>query len=332
MTAATQQAATEPLGPTGKLATWVADLSLSDVPADRGRSAPNTCCSTASAAHSSAHSCLGRGSPPKPCSTSRAAATPSVIGTGRTASAPAAAVLNGTFIQGFELDDFHPIAPLHSCSLLIPALLSTASCAAEPTTGADLLLAAIVGSRSGRASATRCTAPQCSTAAGIPDRSSAPTRRRWLPASCVACPPLSWRTPRPGGHPVVRPDGRPVRGDEQAHAPRPCRPQRLLRRRARRARLHRHQAGIRTRIRRIPQCFRRRAPPRRRRAHGSARRAVGNVDDHGQVLRRDGWPARRDRRRPPVALIGRPETHRAHRHHRRHHDLQARVVGCQSGR
>ena len=33
-----------------------------------------------------------------------------VIGTGRTASAPAAAVLNGTFIQGFELDDFHPIA------------------------------------------------------------------------------------------------------------------------------------------------------------------------------------------------------------------------------
>ena len=33
MTAATQQAATAPLGPTGKLATWVAELSLSDVPA-----------------------------------------------------------------------------------------------------------------------------------------------------------------------------------------------------------------------------------------------------------------------------------------------------------
>ena len=67
-----------------------------------------------------------------------------VIGTGRTASAPAAAVLNGTFIQGFELDDFHPIAPLHSCSLLIPALLSTAS-SLPAVRGAELLLAAIVG-------------------------------------------------------------------------------------------------------------------------------------------------------------------------------------------
>jgi 2-methylcitrate dehydratase PrpD len=67
-----------------------------------------------------------------------------VIGTGRTASAPAAAVLNGTFVQGFELDDFHPIAPVHSCSLVIPALLSTAS--SLPTvSGTDALLAAIVG-------------------------------------------------------------------------------------------------------------------------------------------------------------------------------------------
>src|SRR5271169_2005584 len=71
-----------------------------------------------------------------------------VIGTEHTASAPAAAVLNGTFIQGFELDDFHPLAPLHSCSLLIPALLSTASARAEktkPIRGAELLLGAIAG-------------------------------------------------------------------------------------------------------------------------------------------------------------------------------------------
>jgi 2-methylcitrate dehydratase PrpD len=72
-----------------------------------------------------------------------------VIGTDHTTSAPAAAVLNGTFIQGFELDDFHPLAPLHSCSLLIPALLSTASVLREvrpeASTGAELLLAAIAG-------------------------------------------------------------------------------------------------------------------------------------------------------------------------------------------
>src|ERR1700743_3748452 len=68
-----------------------------------------------------------------------------VIGTGHTTGPPAAAVLNGTFIQGFELDDFHPLAPLHSGSLLIPALLSTATVRPETTTGAELLLAAIAG-------------------------------------------------------------------------------------------------------------------------------------------------------------------------------------------
>jgi 2-methylcitrate dehydratase PrpD len=68
-----------------------------------------------------------------------------VIGTGRTTGAPAAAVLNGTFIQGFELDDFHPLAPLHSCSLVIPALLSTVSTRGGKTTGAELLVAAIAG-------------------------------------------------------------------------------------------------------------------------------------------------------------------------------------------
>nr|POE93233.1 cis-aconitate decarboxylase [Quercus suber] len=36
----------------------------------------------------------------------------------------AAALLNSTFIQGFELDDFHSGAPLHSNSLLLPSLFS----------------------------------------------------------------------------------------------------------------------------------------------------------------------------------------------------------------
>jgi aconitate decarboxylase len=49
-----------------------------------------------------------------------------VIGWGQTAAGPASAVLNSAFIQGFELDDFHPLAPLHSASLLIPALLAAA--------------------------------------------------------------------------------------------------------------------------------------------------------------------------------------------------------------
>jgi 2-methylcitrate dehydratase PrpD len=36
------------------------------------------------------------------------------------------AQLNSTYIQGFELDDFHPLAPLHSNSLILPVLLAGA--------------------------------------------------------------------------------------------------------------------------------------------------------------------------------------------------------------
>jgi aconitate decarboxylase len=67
-----------------------------------------------------------------------------LIGWDRTTSAPAAALLNGTFIQGFELDDFHPFAPLHSASLIVPALLAAAP-VDDILTGADFVRAAVVG-------------------------------------------------------------------------------------------------------------------------------------------------------------------------------------------
>lgn len=37
-----------------------------------------------------------------------------------------AALLNGTFVQGFELDDYHPFGPLHSEACVLPAVLGTA--------------------------------------------------------------------------------------------------------------------------------------------------------------------------------------------------------------
>ena len=59
----------------------------------------------------------------------------------------AATVLNITFIQGFELDDYHSAAPLHSNALLFPALFTAVE--AEPEgrtfTGKDFLRAYIVG-------------------------------------------------------------------------------------------------------------------------------------------------------------------------------------------
>ncbi|MCU1640141.1 MAG: MmgE/PrpD family protein [Nocardia sp.] len=67
-----------------------------------------------------------------------------VIGTGATTSGPAAVLLNSTFIQGFELDDFHPLAPLHSNSLVLPVLLAAAQ-QFGGASGAAALTAAIAG-------------------------------------------------------------------------------------------------------------------------------------------------------------------------------------------
>ncbi|KAB8067828.1 hypothetical protein BDV29DRAFT_162959 [Aspergillus leporis] len=62
-----------------------------------------------------------------------------------------AALLNSTFIQGFELEDYHSDAPLHSNSLVIPALLAAAEhesntpSGRQPFTGVTFLLAVIIG-------------------------------------------------------------------------------------------------------------------------------------------------------------------------------------------
>jgi 2-methylcitrate dehydratase PrpD len=36
-------------------------------------------------------------------------------------------MLNSSFIQGFKRDDYHPLAPLHSNSLVLPAMLAAAA-------------------------------------------------------------------------------------------------------------------------------------------------------------------------------------------------------------
>ncbi|OBJ72638.1 MmgE/PrpD family protein [Mycobacterium colombiense] len=144
MSTVQQRVATDPAGPTGRLATWVAELTLDDVPAAVVERAKHLLLDGIGCA------LVGAQLPWSRVATGavlglEGSGDCAVIGTGQRTSAPAAAVLNGTFIQGFELDDFHPLAPLHSCSLLIPALLSTASTRPAPTAGAALLLAAIAG-------------------------------------------------------------------------------------------------------------------------------------------------------------------------------------------
>jgi len=65
-----------------------------------------------------------------------------------TTSSTSAAMLNSSFIQGFELDDYHPVAPLHSNSLVLPAMLSAAH-QIKPVSGARFLLGAILGYETG---------------------------------------------------------------------------------------------------------------------------------------------------------------------------------------
>lgn len=66
-----------------------------------------------------------------------------LIGHGKTVSRSAAVLLNSTYIQAFELDDVHVKAPLHSASLVLPALFAASTDLS--TTGRDFLLAAIAG-------------------------------------------------------------------------------------------------------------------------------------------------------------------------------------------
>ncbi|WP_327281162.1 MULTISPECIES: MmgE/PrpD family protein [unclassified Streptomyces] len=152
---------TDPEGPTGQLATWLAGTTLAQIPSPvRQRAAhlvlDGLACALIGAqlpwSRTAVHAVLdleGTGEVP-------------VIGWGRVTSGPAAAVLNGTFIQGFELDDYYAPAPLHSTSLVLPALLSTAS-QLPPVTGAQFLRAVILGFETGTRVGTALHGPEMLT-------------------------------------------------------------------------------------------------------------------------------------------------------------------------
>jgi 2-methylcitrate dehydratase PrpD len=57
-------------------------------------------------------------------------------------------MVNSSFIQGFELDDYHPLAPLHSNSIILPAMLAAAPLLGR-VSGERFLLGAILGYETG---------------------------------------------------------------------------------------------------------------------------------------------------------------------------------------
>ncbi|MDO0930032.1 MmgE/PrpD family protein [Streptomyces sp. TG1A-8] len=142
-TPTTNRPPTAPEGPTGRLATWLAQTTIDQIPERVRERAAHLVLDGLGCALIGAQLPWSRKAVGAVLGMEGAGDSP-VIGWGCMTSAPAAAVLNGTFIQGFELDDYFPRAPLHSASLVLPALLSTASHTGA-VSGAEFLRAAILG-------------------------------------------------------------------------------------------------------------------------------------------------------------------------------------------
>jgi aconitate decarboxylase len=71
-----------------------------------------------------------------------------IWGTRERATADVAALINGTAIQGFELDDFHPIGPLHVGACVVPSVVAYAESLGH-VDGTHLLEAIVVGQEVG---------------------------------------------------------------------------------------------------------------------------------------------------------------------------------------
>jgi aconitate decarboxylase len=132
----------DPAAVTSQLADWLACVDLDEIPAEVRERAKHVLLDGVGCG------LVGARLPWSDAATDAICAldpgTSVLIGTGRTASPSAAALLNSSYIQGFELDDYHPEAPVHSASLVLPAMLA-ATANARLRTGADFLLGAIRG-------------------------------------------------------------------------------------------------------------------------------------------------------------------------------------------
>ncbi|PXY23211.1 MmgE/PrpD family protein [Prauserella sp. PE36] len=135
---------TDPQGVTGRLATWIAELRYDDIPEvvrERARHLllDGLVCALVGArlpwSERAVGAVLGL----------EGAGDVPVLGWGLTTSASAACLLNGTFIQGFELDDYHVRAPLHSNSLVVPSAVSTLTTLGRKASGRQLLTALVAG-------------------------------------------------------------------------------------------------------------------------------------------------------------------------------------------
>src|SRR5580693_8427367 len=145
---ATGRPATDPAGPTGRLATWVAKTTLGDVPASVRDRAKHLVLDGIGCALVGAQLPVSRIGVEGVTALEGAGDSVLIGWDGRATSATSAAMVNSSFIQGFELDDYHPLAPLHSNSLVLPAMLAAAPRVGR-VSGERFLLGAILGYETG---------------------------------------------------------------------------------------------------------------------------------------------------------------------------------------
>src|SRR6202789_3418100 len=99
---------TAPGGPTGRLATWVAQTTLDEVPATVRERAKHLVLDGIGCAIVGAQLPVSRIGVEGVTALDKAGDIPLIGWDGRATSATSAAMVNSSFIQGVQLDDYHP--------------------------------------------------------------------------------------------------------------------------------------------------------------------------------------------------------------------------------
>jgi aconitate decarboxylase len=128
---------------TSELAHWLAEVQLQDIPREVRERAAHILLDGAGCALVGARLPWSDAATDALCGLEGEGGAP-LIGRAQSTTPSAAALLNSSYVQGFELDDYHPAAPVHGAAIVLPAMLAGAEHAGSPS-GAQLLLGAIRG-------------------------------------------------------------------------------------------------------------------------------------------------------------------------------------------
>ncbi|KAM0247629.1 hypothetical protein ACHAQJ_009769 [Trichoderma viride] len=122
--AAASDGPSDPSSPTGQLSIWVSSLTYNDIQEELRTRAKYFILDGIACGLVGAHLPWSERAAKALLELELTEGSASVIGYERRINALNAAMLNSSFIQGFELDDWHTGAPLHSNSIILPALLA----------------------------------------------------------------------------------------------------------------------------------------------------------------------------------------------------------------